>query len=219
MPALLEAFERFCREHDWVFGFYQVRPEHLRWYRHARLERGAHRRGSGAARRRRFTLEGSALGTVRRQVRKLEKAGLVVRHFVPGRERRSTPRTIPTGCSTSCARSRTSGSRARRAARRASAWGASTPSSWRNVWLAVAWDPEAAARRGVLHLDADLGAARLGDRSHAAPPRRADRGDGTARGQQRGRRRASAATSCSRSRCRRSSRSTAPRGDAGANPR
>jgi lysylphosphatidylglycerol synthetase-like protein (DUF2156 family) len=32
----------------------------------------------------RFTLEGSALGTVRRQVRKLEKAGLVVRHFVPG---------------------------------------------------------------------------------------------------------------------------------------
>ncbi|HTR97147.1 MAG TPA: phosphatidylglycerol lysyltransferase domain-containing protein [Candidatus Acidoferrales bacterium] len=83
MPALLESFERFCREHDWTFGFYQVRPEHLRWYR-ARGWNAVHIGEDPVLRTDRFTLEGSALGTVRRQVRKLEKAGYVVRHFVPG---------------------------------------------------------------------------------------------------------------------------------------
>lgn len=83
MPALLESFERFCREHDWQFAFYQVRPEHLRWYR-ARGWSAVHIGEDPVLRTGTFTLEGSALGTVRRQVRKLEKAGLVARHFVPG---------------------------------------------------------------------------------------------------------------------------------------
>ena len=83
MPALLEAFERFCREHDWVFAFYQIRPEHLRWYRQ-RGWNAVHIGEVPVLRTSAFTLEGSALGNVRRQVRKLEKAGLVVRHFVPG---------------------------------------------------------------------------------------------------------------------------------------
>src|SRR5580765_4051422 len=62
-PALLEAFERFCHEHDWVFGFYQVRPEHLRRYRQ-RGWNAVHIGEDPVLHARRFTLEGSALGTV-----------------------------------------------------------------------------------------------------------------------------------------------------------
>jgi len=83
MPALLEAFERFCREHDWDFAFYQVRPEHLRGYR-ARGWSAVHVGEDPVLRTSRFTLEGPALGNVRRQVRKLDRAGIEVRHFVPG---------------------------------------------------------------------------------------------------------------------------------------
>src|SRR5580765_5373746 len=33
MASLLDGFERFCRQHDWTFAFYQARPERLPLYR------------------------------------------------------------------------------------------------------------------------------------------------------------------------------------------
>jgi phosphatidylglycerol lysyltransferase len=141
IPALLEAFERFCGEHDWVFGFYQVRPEHLRWYR----QRGwnvVHIGEDPVLRAERFTLEGSALGNVRRQVRKLEKAGLVVRHFVPGTNpfdpAHDPDRLLDQlrAISNEWVRGKTGGEKG-------FCMGRFDPEELRNTWLAVAWNPAA----------------------------------------------------------------------------
>ena len=83
IPPLLESFERFCREHDWAFTFYQARSERLAHYR-SRGWRAVHIGEDPVLWTDRFSLEGPAIGTVRRAVRKLERAGLEVRHFVPG---------------------------------------------------------------------------------------------------------------------------------------
>lgn len=82
---LLEAFERFAREHDWTFAFYQARPERLPDYR-ARGWHAVHVGEEPVLVPERFTLEGAAMGAVRRAVHKLERAGLEVRHFVPDEE-------------------------------------------------------------------------------------------------------------------------------------
>ena len=63
-----------------------VRPEHLRWYRGQGWS-AVHIGEDPVIVPARFSLEGSAMGTVRRAVHKLEREGLEVRHFVPG----STP--------------------------------------------------------------------------------------------------------------------------------
>ena len=85
IPPLLEAFERFCRERDWQFAFYQARPERLREYR-ARGWSAVHIGEDPILRPARFTLEGAALGNVRRAVNRLARQGLEVRHFVPGEQ-------------------------------------------------------------------------------------------------------------------------------------
>ncbi len=141
MPTLLEAFERFCREHDWVFGFYQVRPEHLRWYRQ-RGWNAVHIGEDPVLRAGRFTLEGSALGTVRRQVRKLEKAGLVVRHFVPGVNpfdpARDPDRLVDQlrAISHEWVKGKSGGEKG-------FCMGRFETEALQHVWLAVAWDPKA----------------------------------------------------------------------------
>jgi len=84
IPSLLEGFERFCREHDWAFAFYQARPERLAQYR-SRGWRAVHIGEDPVLWTDRFTLEGAATGTLRRAVRRLERLGYEVRHFVPGR--------------------------------------------------------------------------------------------------------------------------------------
>ena len=83
MPALLAAFERFCAEHDWQFAFYQARPERLRDYR-ARGWSAVHVGEDPVLDPATFTLEGAALGNVRRAVNKLAREGIEVRHWVPG---------------------------------------------------------------------------------------------------------------------------------------
>ncbi|MEO5988632.1 MAG: phosphatidylglycerol lysyltransferase domain-containing protein [Candidatus Eisenbacteria bacterium] len=82
IPSLLEAFEVFCREHDWRFGFYQARPEYLPWYEQ-RGWRSVHIGEDPVLFVDRFTLEGSAMGEVRRSVHKLTEQGLEVRLFRP----------------------------------------------------------------------------------------------------------------------------------------
>ena len=86
IAPLLETFEQFCREHDWTFAFYQARPEVLPSYR-ARGWRAVHIGEDPVLEPARFTLEGAAMGDVRRSVRRLEREGVEVRHFVPGAAR------------------------------------------------------------------------------------------------------------------------------------
>jgi phosphatidylglycerol lysyltransferase len=83
LPALLADFERFCRDHDWRFAFFQARPEMLPFYRE-RGWRALHIGEDPILWTDRFTLEGSVMGDARRMARRAEVSGLEVRHFVPG---------------------------------------------------------------------------------------------------------------------------------------
>ena len=141
MPAMLDAFERYCREHDWQFGFYQVRPEHLRWYR-ARGWNAVHIGEDPVLRTDRFSLEGSAVGTVRRQVRKLEKAGLVARHFVPG-ENAFDPARDPDNLLDQLRAISNDWVKGKHGGEKGFCMGRFDAQALRDVWLAVAWDPAA----------------------------------------------------------------------------
>jgi phosphatidylglycerol lysyltransferase len=83
LPSLLHSFALFCREHDWAFAFFQVRPERLPLYESLGW-RALHIGEDPVIFPDRFTLEGSAMGDVRRSTRKLEEAGWEARHFLPG---------------------------------------------------------------------------------------------------------------------------------------
>jgi phosphatidylglycerol lysyltransferase len=82
IPPLLAAFETYCAEHDWGFAFFQSRPERLSAYRE-RGWRAVHIGVDPVIRVDRFTLEGSAMGDVRRSRNRLEAAGIRTRMFRP----------------------------------------------------------------------------------------------------------------------------------------
>jgi phosphatidylglycerol lysyltransferase len=82
LPLLL-AFAAHCSERDWSFALFQARPERLPMYRSLGW-RALHIGEDPILWTDRFTLEGSAMGDVRRATRKLEASGIEVRHFVPG---------------------------------------------------------------------------------------------------------------------------------------
>ncbi|OGF17073.1 MAG: hypothetical protein A2W00_12485 [Candidatus Eisenbacteria bacterium RBG_16_71_46] len=83
IPHLLESFAEFCRGHDWQFAFFQARPEYLPLYRE-RGWRALHIGEDPVLWTDRFSLEGSAIGEVRRAVHKLQGQGLETRMFFPG---------------------------------------------------------------------------------------------------------------------------------------
>ncbi len=83
LAPLLEAFAAYCREHDWLFAFFQARPERLPLYRRLGW-RWLHIGEDPVLWTDRFTLEGSAMGEVRRAVRKFEAGGMEVRMYLPG---------------------------------------------------------------------------------------------------------------------------------------
>ena len=83
LPSLLQSFAQFCREHDWAFAFFQVRPERLQLYESLGW-RALHIGEDPVIFPDRFSLEGSAMGDVRRSTRKLEEAGWEARHYLPG---------------------------------------------------------------------------------------------------------------------------------------
>jgi phosphatidylglycerol lysyltransferase len=83
IPALLESFARYCADRDWQFAFFQARPERLAHYQRLGW-RALHIGEEPVLHTRTFTLEGGAVGDVRRSARKAESAGIEVRHFVPG---------------------------------------------------------------------------------------------------------------------------------------
>ena len=82
IAPLLAAFETYCRERDWQFAFFQASPE-LRAAYEARGWRVLHVGEEPVLDPARFTLEGGAMGDVRRAAHKLEQAGVTVRSFRP----------------------------------------------------------------------------------------------------------------------------------------
>ncbi|MEP7027438.1 MAG: phosphatidylglycerol lysyltransferase domain-containing protein [Candidatus Eisenbacteria bacterium] len=83
LAPLLAAFETYCRERDWEFAFFQASPAYLPAYA-ARGWRAIHVGVEPVIDPSTFTLEGGAMGDVRRAARRLEAAGVVVRSFRPG---------------------------------------------------------------------------------------------------------------------------------------
>jgi phosphatidylglycerol lysyltransferase len=82
IEPLLAAFEAECYEADWDFAFFQARPERLEAYAR-RGWRSLHIGEDPILDPERFTLEGSAMGDVRRATRKLDDSGLEVTFHLP----------------------------------------------------------------------------------------------------------------------------------------
>ncbi len=82
MAPLLDAFERFCRERDWEFAFFQASPAMLPLYA-ARGFRAIHIGEEPVIDAPTFTLDGGPMGDVRRAVHRLERAGVRVLSFYP----------------------------------------------------------------------------------------------------------------------------------------
>ncbi len=140
-PALLEDFETFCREHDWTFAFYQARPERLRPY-HARGWRAVHIGEDPVLRPGTFTLDGAGRASLRRNLRKVERAGIEVRHFVPGDaafDAAHDPDDVLEqlrGISAAWLEGKAGGEKG-------FCMGRFDPAQLPHVWLAVAWNPQA----------------------------------------------------------------------------
>lgn len=83
LPPLLRDFAAFCRDHDWQFAIFQARPERLPTYR-ALGWRALHIGEEPVLWTGRFTLEGGAIGDVRRMSRRARADGIEVWHVLPG---------------------------------------------------------------------------------------------------------------------------------------
>jgi phosphatidylglycerol lysyltransferase len=141
MPALLDAFERFCVEHDWLFAFYQARPERLDFYRR-RGWRAVHIGEDPVILPDRFTLEGSAVASTRRAVRKLERDGIEARMFVPG-DNPFDPANDPDGLLDQMREISSEWLRAHHGGEKGFCMGRFDPHHLPEVWLAVAYHPVA----------------------------------------------------------------------------
>lgn len=140
IPSLLRAFQEFCREHDWQFAFYQALPEHLEWYRRQGW-RAVHIGEDPVLWTGQFSLEGAAVGTVRRAVRKLERAGLVALMYVPG-EAPFDPAHDPHGLLPQLSEISTAWLRGHQGGEKTFCMGRFEPHKLSETWLAVAWNPE-----------------------------------------------------------------------------
>ncbi|HYJ32995.1 MAG TPA: phosphatidylglycerol lysyltransferase domain-containing protein [Candidatus Binatia bacterium] len=138
-PPLLQQFATYCAEHDWTFALFQARPEKLAMYREAGW-RAVHIGVDPILRLDRFTLEGSAMGDVRRSRNKLEAAGLEARLYPPDSHpfdpaRESAMRDQLAAVSSEWLRSR-------KGAEKGFAMGRFDPSRLADQWLAAAYNPE-----------------------------------------------------------------------------
>ncbi len=140
-PGLLQAFDRYCRDHDWLFAFYQARPERLRDYR-ARGWSAVHIGEDPVLRPASFTLEGAAVGTVRRAVNKLTRAGLEVRHWVPGANP-FDPAQDPDRVLDQLREISSEWLHGRAGGEKGFCMGRFDPSALGDTWLSAAWNPAA----------------------------------------------------------------------------
>jgi phosphatidylglycerol lysyltransferase len=139
IPPLLQAFAAHCRERDWQFAFYQARPERLGAYRTMGW-RAVHIGEDPILWLDRFTLEGPAMGTVRRAVGKLERGGLQVLSFPPG-EGGFDPARDPDGLLEQMRAISAGWLREHPGGEKGFCMGRFEPGHLRDAWLAVAWDP------------------------------------------------------------------------------
>jgi phosphatidylglycerol lysyltransferase len=139
LEPMLRDFAAFCHDHDWQFAFFQARPERLPLYR-ALGWRALHIGEDPVLKPDRFTLEGSAVGDVRRMARKAEAAGIEVRHFIPGRDA-FDPALDPDGMLDQMRAISNGWVRAHHGAEKGFCMGRFEPHRLREAWLAVAWDP------------------------------------------------------------------------------
>lgn len=139
IPSLLTAFQNHCGEHDWQFAFFQARPERLAVYRRLGW-RAIHIGEDPLLWTDRFTLEGSAVGDLRRMVRKLDRQGLQARMFVPG-ESPFDAENDPDGLLDEMRAISAEWMRTRHGGEKGFCMGRFDPNALPDVWLAVAWNP------------------------------------------------------------------------------
>ncbi len=144
IPPLLRGFEVFCREHDWEFAYFQARPEWLPVYRGMGY-RALHIGEDPVLHVDRFTLEGSAIGEVRRALHKLAGAGITARMFLP-EESAFDPAGDPDGLYEQLRAISAAWLGTHAGGEKRFCMGRFDAASLRESWLAVAWDP---ARRRV----------------------------------------------------------------------
>ena len=139
LGPLLRAFETFCAEHDWRFAFFQARPECLPQYR----ERGwkaLHIGEDPVIHVERFALEGSAIGEVRRALHRLSAAGLEARMFFPDAGPLD-PAADPAGLYDQLRAISAEWLRAHVGGEKGFCMGRFGPTTLRESWLSVAWNP------------------------------------------------------------------------------
>lgn len=139
IPALLDRFATFCDEHDWTFALFQARPEYLSLYREAGW-RAVHIGVDPIIPLDRFTLDGSAMGDVRRSRNKLQASGMEARLYRPDTHpfdpvREGYVRDQLAAVSSEWLRSR-------KGAEKGFAMGRYDPNRWSDRWLAVAVSAE-----------------------------------------------------------------------------
>ena len=138
IQPLLRDFAEHCRERDWQFAFFQARPERLPEYRRLGW-RAIHIGEDPLLWTDRFSLEGSAVGELRRMVRKLDRQGLETRLFIAG-ENPFDPSHDPAlleqlkEISNQWMSSRHGGEKG-------FCMGRFEPHAFAQQWLAVAWNP------------------------------------------------------------------------------
>jgi phosphatidylglycerol lysyltransferase len=145
---LLVDFAASCREHDWQFAFFQTRPERMAEFQRLGW-RALHIGEDPVLWTARFTLEGGAVGDVRRLSRKAAAAGIEVRHFVPGRDP-FDPGRDDDGLLDQMRVVSNAWVRAHHGAERGFCVGRFEPQRLREAWLAVAWNPTARRVEGFV---------------------------------------------------------------------
>jgi len=141
LPALLREFETHCRTHDWRFAFFQARPEYLQVYRDMGW-RVMHIGEDPVLAAGSFSLEGAAIGQVRRQIRKAEQGGITVRHFFPDRDP-FDPARAPAGWVEQMRAVSHEWAKGRHGGERGFCMGRFDIGHLRDVWLSVAWNEPA----------------------------------------------------------------------------
>jgi len=141
LRPLLAEFAAFCRNHDWLFAFFQARPEQLPVYESLGW-RALHIGEDPVLWTHRFTLEGGAVSQVRRALRKAEAAGLTVIHSLPGHDP-FEPGAAPAGFAEELRDVSDAWLHGRHGGERGFCMGRFDPHRLRDVWLVAAWNPRA----------------------------------------------------------------------------
>ncbi len=140
---LLQAFAAHCREHDWPFAFFQARPEWLPFYNRMGW-RAIHIGEDPVLWTDRFTLEGSAVGELRRSARRIGEIGIEARMFFPDQNPFDAGED-PDGLYEEMRHVSAGWAHAHRGGERGFCMGRFEDTNCEQAWLVVAWN--AGARR------------------------------------------------------------------------